>query len=157
MLIYRIGESGQQLVFTPTVLNHFAKCQQNTSSAREAGGQLFARFSGDQIRIEHVTGPRATDRRSRFGYVPDRNREQDEIDLMHGMGLHFVGDWHTHLEARPSPSGSDVRSIREAVTMSKHHLNGFLMIIVGTEAFPDGLHISLHGPTEGIKIEPLRN
>lgn len=73
---------------------------------------------------------------------------------MHREGLHFIGDWHTHPEPTPTPSGSDVRSIRDAVVKSKHHLNGFLMIIVGTDVFPQGLHLSLHGSTERIVVTP---
>ena len=45
---------------------------------------------------------------------------------MHAKGLHFVGDWHTHPEAVPTPSSSDIRTIKEAVAKSRHHLHGFL-------------------------------
>ena len=95
--------------------------------------------------MEKATGPRAADQRSRYGYVPERRREQEEIDVMHSHGLHFVGDWHTHPERFPSPSASDVRSISQAVAQSKHHLNGFVMLIAGTEAFPRGLFLALYG------------
>lgn len=100
--------------------------------------------------MEKATGPREVDQRSRYGYMPDRRGEQEEIDAMHSHGLQFVGDWHTHPERIPSPSTSDVRSIRQAVAQSKHHLNGFVMLIAGTEAFPLGLFLALydsHGET----------
>ena len=144
-IAFRIGDSEQRLVLTAAVLNHIARHQQGDGISSEAGGQLFARFKEEQIRVERATGPRATDRRSRFGYIPDRRREQEEIDSMHGLGLHFIGDWHTHPERVPSPSASDIRSIREAVTRSMHHLNGFVLLIAGTEAFPLGLFVKLYG------------
>jgi integrative and conjugative element protein (TIGR02256 family) len=153
-LAFTIGESAQRLIVTHHVLSHFAKHQQSTDRSFEAGGQLFAHFAENEITIERATGPRPTDRRSRFSYVPDRRLEQEEIDAMHREGLHFIGDWHTHPEPTPTPSGSDVRSIRDAVAKSKHHLNGFLMIIVGTDVFPQGLHLSLHGSTERIVVTP---
>ena len=82
--------------------------------------------------------------------MPDRRSEQEEIDALHGRGLHFVGDWHTHPEQRPWPSASDIRSIRQAVKDSKHHLNGFILLIVGTERLPVGLFVSLYyGQGEG--------
>jgi integrative and conjugative element protein (TIGR02256 family) len=118
--------------------------QQIESFSAEAGGQLFARFSDAEIRVERATGPRISDRRSRFGYVPDRRREQEEIDALHGRGLHFIGDWHTHPEPNPRPSTSDIHSIRQAVRDSKHHLNGFVLLIAGTERFPVGLFVSLY-------------
>ena len=118
--------------------------QQIESFSAEAGGQLFARFSDAEIRVERATGPRISDRRSRFGYVPDRRREQEEIDALHGRGLHFIGDWHTHPEPRPRPSTSDIRSIQQAVRESTHHLNGFILLIAGTDRFPAGLFVSLY-------------
>ena len=144
-IVFRIGDSEQRLILTPAALNHIARQQQSNGVSREAGGQLFARFKNEQIRVERATGPRATDRRSRYGYVPDRRVEQEEIDAMHSHGLHFVGDWHTHPERIPYPSASDIRSIRQAVVKSKHHLNGFVMLVAGTEAFPLGLFLALYG------------
>jgi integrative and conjugative element protein (TIGR02256 family) len=143
-LRFRIGNSGQRLVLTPTVLNHVAMYQQIESFSAEAGGQLFARFSDDEIRVERATGPRISDRRSRYEYVPDRRREQEEIDSLHRRGLHFIGDWHTHPEPRPRPSTSDIRSIQQAVRESTHHLNGFILLIAGTDRFPAGLFVSLY-------------
>jgi integrative and conjugative element protein (TIGR02256 family) len=143
-LRFRIGNSGQRLVLTPTVLNHVAMYQQIESFSAEAGGQLFARFSDAEIRVERATGPRISDRRSRYGYVPDRRREQEEIDALHRRGLHFIGDWHTHPEPRPCPSTSDIRSIQQAVRESTHHLNGFILLIAGTDRFPAGLFVSLY-------------
>ncbi len=63
---------------------------------------------------------------------------------MHKRGLQFIGDWHTHPEPKPLPSASDVHSIRQAVRKSKHHLNGFVLLIAGTESFPVGLFLSLY-------------
>ena len=71
---------------------------------------------------------------------------------MHSLGLHFIGDWHTHPERIPAPSASDVRSIREAVTRSKHHLNGFVLLIAGIEVFPLGLFIGLYDAQGEIAI-----
>jgi integrative and conjugative element protein (TIGR02256 family) len=143
-IAFKIGDSEQRLVLTPTALNHLANHQQSDRNSSEAGGQLFARFKGEQIRVERATGPRAADRRSRYGYIPDRRGEQEEIDSMHSRGLHFIGDWHTHPERIPTPSASDIRSIRQAVTESKHHLNGFILLIAGTEVFPHSLFLALY-------------
>lgn len=63
---------------------------------------------------------------------------------MHRRGLHFIGDWHTHPERIPTPSRSDIRSIRQAVLRSKHHLNGFVLLIAGTEKFPTGLYVAMY-------------
>jgi len=138
-----VGNSAQGLVIKPAVLNHFRKHQQRTCFHREAGGQLFARFSSVEVAVEAATGPRKSDHRTRTSYVPDPRREQQEINDCHKKGLHYVGDWHSHPEPRPRPSRNDSESIRDSFRKSKHHLNGLLLIIVGTDSFPSGLSVSL--------------
>lgn len=155
-IVFRIGDSEQRLILTPAVLNHLSKHVQRDGTSSEAGGQLFARFKNEQIRIERATGPRETDQRSRYGYIPDRRMEQDEINTMHSQGLHFIGDWHTHPEGIPRVSPSDVGSIRRAFEQSKHHLNGFVLLIAGTEAFPPGLFLALYNSHRETPIVPDR-
>jgi integrative and conjugative element protein (TIGR02256 family) len=110
----------------------------------EAGGQLFAQVQGNNWEIVHATGPKARDRRTRFSFWPHRATEQEEIFEQHARGLDFVGDWHTHPEDSPTPSKSDMTSISRLVRESKHHLPGFLLLIVGRKPFPDGLWASFH-------------
>lgn len=144
-LKFEIGQSSQRLVLSRAVLRHFQKHQQNGASSLEAGGQLFARLSAlPEVIIEQATGPRPSDFRTRTLYIPDRSAEQPEIDHWHKKGLHYVGDWHTHPEGIPNPSADDTDSIRESFVKSKHTLHGFLLIIVGTTPFPNGLYISLN-------------
>lgn len=143
-LDYLIGSSGQVLVLSDEVVRKLRRHRQMRWYQREAGGQLFARLSLSRIIIEEATGPRRTDRRTRTRYVPDRAAEQREIDSRHGEGLHYVGDWHTHPEALPGPSGLDIASISDSVRKSTHALNGFLLVIVGQVEPPDGLLVSVH-------------
>jgi integrative and conjugative element protein (TIGR02256 family) len=154
-LVFEIGESKQRLVIDGSVLNHFSEHQQHDEDSLEAGGQLFARFSDYEITITSVTGPRLADRRSKYLYLPNRHEEQKEIDEMHRKGLHFVGDWHTHPEAIPKPSPSDIRTINEAVAKSRHHLHGFLMVVVGSADFPPGLHVSLNTAACHLRLSPI--
>jgi proteasome lid subunit RPN8/RPN11 len=74
---------------------------------------------------------------------------------MHRKGLHFVGDWHTHPEPIPTPSPSDIRTIEEAVAKSRHHLHGFLMIVVGSSEFPIGLYVSLNTAASHLRLSPV--
>lgn len=111
----------------------------------EAGGQLFGRAGGTRWRVTCATGPGAGDRRFRFGYRPDRARQQREIDDHHARGLNFLGDWHTHPEAIPTPSHRDFESIADIVRQSTLALPGLLLCIVGREPFPRGIWLSMHG------------
>lgn len=155
MFRYRIGGSPQTLILTDEVLRHFARHRQSNPSLPEAGGQLFARFNESEISIEKATGPRSTDRRGRTSYHPDRRAEQHEIDRLYKDGFHYVGDWHTHPCARPQPSQTDIASIAETANKSAHDLNGFLLIIVGTDPFPSGVRVSLHTGSKELLLDPL--
>ena len=66
-LKFDIGQSSQRLVLSRAVLRHFQKYQQKRGSSLEAGGQLFARLSAlPEVIIEHATGPRRSDFRTRI-------------------------------------------------------------------------------------------
>jgi integrative and conjugative element protein (TIGR02256 family) len=122
---------------------------------REAGGQLFANFANNEITIVEATGPRRTDRRSRYSYIPDRIEEQREIVKRHPLGLHFVGDWHTHPEHHGCPSSTDLSSISETVRKSRHCLNGFVLVVVGYSALPASMHVSVHDGDREFELELL--
>ncbi len=143
-IIYPIGESGQVLTLEQTVLDHFARWRQSDSKMPESGGQLFGSVQGQSVKLIRATGPRKSDRRGRFFFIADRFAERREISTLHELGLHYLGDWHTHPEAFPAPSGIDLSSMADLFVRSKHDLNAFLMVIVGTADFPKGLHVSLH-------------
>jgi integrative and conjugative element protein (TIGR02256 family) len=136
----------------PQVLETFDIHRQRRFYQREAGGQLFAQVRGHDWEIIAATGPRSRDRRTRLSFRPHRASEQEEIFRHHEMGLDYVGDWHTHPEDRPTPSDDDLTSITEVVCQSKHHLPGFLLLIVGRKSFPDGLWASFHS-IDGVRSD----
>lgn len=141
---YPIGESGQYLLLDKNVLNHFNKWRQLHQATTEAGGQLFGVVEGACINIKLATGPKRSDRRGRFYFSGDRVADRREISILHKSGLHFFGDWHTHPQAIPRPSAIDLASMTNLYMCSKHELHAFLMVIVGTARFPEGLHVSVH-------------
>jgi len=87
---------------------------------------------------------RTTATASRFGFRPNRKAEQQEIVERFTAGLHYVGDWHTHPESSPKPSSTDLSSMNDMVSASRHELPGFLMMIVGTRPGPSGIWLSIH-------------
>lgn len=145
MMIFKAPKQGLIVKINREVIDHLARFRQIKRSDNEAGGQLFARISGDTSCwvIEKATGPRRRDFRSRFGFKPNRTLEQRDIDLAFAEGLHFIGDWHTHPEPLPKPSLKDNESMSDMFDKSEHELNGFIMIIVGNDEI-DELWISFH-------------
>lgn len=154
MISYPIGRSGHTISFSEGVIAHFALHQQKRWWNAESGGQLFARIERGLILVVEATGPRHSDRRSRFRYSPDRQAEQREIEERFPQGLHFIGDWHTHPEDCPSPSPLDLTTTADGVSKSLHSLNAFVLAIVGRSNFPNGLNVSLHDGYGHYVLEP---
>lgn len=151
---YAIGSSGQDLVFTQDVIDHLERHRQLRFWQAEAGGSLFARLYDRDVVVEVATGPRITDRRTRFTYRPDRKAEQREIHEMHPKGLLFVGTWHSHPEPAPTPSAVDLHSLAESYIQSQHRLNAFVLAIIGQRPAPDGLRVVLGDGLNVIPLEP---
>lgn len=141
-LKFQVG--GFAVEFASAALNVFETHRQTRFYHREAGGQLFGRAVGTRWRVARATGPNSEDRRFRFGFRPDRGREQREINEFHSLGFDYLGDWHTHPEDVPTPSGRDFESIEDIVQKSTLDLPGLLLCIVGRLPFPAGLWVSLH-------------
>lgn len=113
----------------------------------ERGGQLFAEIVDGDVRI--VLASDVDGKRSRFSFLPYRWREQREIAKEFKRGLHYVGDWHTHPEEVPRPSGFDVEKILGVYRESDHELPFLVMLIVGRAPFPEGLYAAF-ATTQGL-------
>jgi integrative and conjugative element protein (TIGR02256 family) len=151
-LVYPIGESGQVLIFSSDVLKLFSDFQQKRCWMREAGGQLFASCSVNAVEVQVATKPRRSDWRTRFGFQPSRVQDQKDIEFYFRLGLHYVGDWHTHPESFPKQSALDVKSMRECFRESTHQLNALILVVVGTAEFPSGLGVSLHTGADSLDL-----
>ena len=157
----------RRVLISDDVLAHLDRSRQCGRRTSESGGQLFARFDSDAISIVRATGPRKRGgRRTRFSFIPSRQVDAKEITELFAEGLHFVGDWHTHPQPYAAPSHCDLASMTECFQKSRHELDAFVMIIVGTAQIPDGLWIGMHnshgnvelwhGNLERGEIEPIR-
>lgn len=103
----------------------------------EAGGILIGRLiSGSQdVVVDSATPPQPKDKRSRFRI--------DRLDLKHQRlvdraftetGGTYLGEWHTHPEAHPTPSCIDQRNWRRKGKEDTYYGDGLLFIILGTES-----------------------
>ncbi len=154
MTAYPVGHSGQTLILTNQVLAHFDRYRQVTPDSTEAGGQLFGRIEGPKIIVERATGPGRSDRRFPFSFIPNRLAERREIKRMFKAGLHYVGDWHNHPEPRPRPSETDLRSFWDMFRKSRHQLESFVVVIVGTEPGAEGLYVALCDDRKPVPLQP---
>ncbi len=129
---YLSDDGVYQLIIKADVLNLFHSYRQDNKAKNEAGGQLFAKWNNQVMSISQATGVRDNDICSRFLFKPNIFALKKEIINNFREGLHYVGDWHTHPETVPSPSCDDIETIQSKFSKSKHELNYFVLIIVGT-------------------------
>ena len=142
-LVYSLEPGGPSVVFTDEAIGSMVRHRQKSIKDKEAGGQLFAKFEGHDAIITEATEPKCLDKRSRYGFIPSKWLQRQEIISKHRLGKHFVGDWHTHPVPVPSPSGDDKESMIDCFCKSHHELKAFLMVIVGTAEPPDNLYVCL--------------
>jgi integrative and conjugative element protein (TIGR02256 family) len=145
MIEYQLPEEYNCNVrFEDGVLEHFSGHKQLKKKDHEAGGQLFAEITESLITIKVATGPHPEDKRWRFMFSPSVKVEQEEIRrYFANEKLHYIGDWHTHPELKPNPSGLDVKAFQKTFTENNNGIFGILMVIVGTEEFPSSLYVAL--------------
>jgi integrative and conjugative element protein (TIGR02256 family) len=145
---------GQTLVLTREAIAAMLQHQQMKPAEPESGGMLFAQIEPGWITVRVATPPQPLDHRSRVTFEPVLKLQQQEIRRRFKQGLHFVGEWHTHPERRPQPSGADLHSMARCFASSKHTLRSFVMVIVGTAKWPDCLWVSLHRENTITRLYP---
>jgi integrative and conjugative element protein (TIGR02256 family) len=155
VLSYPIGLSGQTVHLLPAVTEVFGAHRQMKWWQRESGGMLFARIENKDIFIVEATPPQKQDIRSRFGFTISKAEAQAKIDTKHAAGLHYLGEWHTHPEAVPTPSRRDEATMSSRVRQSSHQLNGFIFAIVGHGEFPAALAVLAHDGSSWHQLSAL--
>ena len=114
-------------------------------------------LTGSQIdektfRISKVSPP-CVAHNSRCGCERDAVKANAFISLDYEESEHtrvYVGEWHTHPEKNPLPSGTDCNSIISNFVTSQICVSFLLMIIVGTES----IYYSIYNGSEFVTIVP---
>lgn len=152
MLIFKLPGGVQYLIFTDAVLSFISRYRQIHRGQSESGGQLFAKVTPKVIVVAAASGPHRIDRRSRFLFIPNKNRLEAEIRTYFSKGLHYVGDWHTHPQKFPKPSCLDIASMKKCFRLSRHELEYFLLVVIGEENGPEGIWVGLINHSEKIVL-----
>lgn len=150
---YKIPDSQQVLELHPPVLRTFHQYRQ-TGQKTEAGGLLFAQYFLPRVLVVEATLPTNEDKRERHGFIPCSQLRRKLIEQRFPLGLHYIGEWHTHPVNKPSPSTLDLVSMQASFLCSKHELNYFVLIIVGTRISDNSLWVSLHNANQAIRLNP---
>lgn len=121
------------LHFKPEVLEVFERHIQVADADSEAGGLLLGTVHGEDLMIEQATTPTERDRRFRclFERMPFGHAAVASALWIKSAGqTRYLGEWHTHPEDYPIPSGLD-RSEWKRVSSARLDGRPLLAVIVG--------------------------
>lgn len=117
-----------------SVINIIESFKQKNMKDQEAGGILLGQVVGSNIYILKVTIPNIFDKSSRCSFVCDKNAAQLIIHyefLNSDKKTIYIGEWHTHPEDRPFPSGVDRGMIKHQFIKNKLNEPFLILIIQG--------------------------
>lgn len=130
-----------EIHFAPEALKHLRRHRQLGLLAREAGGQLFGKHMAAGLLVTVATGPYNGDARTRTSYRSNPVAADRMIDAMRKKGLLYLGEWHTHPEKIPGPSGNDIDAFVRLCANSEHPSETLILVIQGQMATPMGLAV----------------
>lgn len=124
------------LHFSMLSLETFYQHVQTTDSNCEAGGLLLGSVHGTHMLIEQATAPTAHDKRSRYLFerMPFGHETIAWSRWVASQGtIRYLGEWHTHPEDHPHPSGLD-RSEWSSLSAQRRDKRPMLAVIVGRKS-----------------------
>lgn len=135
------SDKSRLLHFSTGTLETFRQHVQSSNADREAGGLLLGSVHGAHLLIEQATVPKAWDKR--FRYLFERMPFGHEAIALSrwtaSQGtVRYLGEWHTHPEDHPHPSGLD-RSEWNRLSAQRRDKRPMLAVIVGRKS----LHVEL--------------
>lgn len=109
------------VLFTDAVLRRLKLFAQVDPRQLASGGYLLGRLmNGNRLlRIEMITEPQRGDKRSRFSFGMNSPRHGKAIKRVRAQTrgqVNYWGNWHTHAQAIPVPSETDIATWKECVT-----------------------------------------
>lgn len=113
--------------------------RQTTTCSAEAGGVLLGRelIGSGHLVVDALTVPTRADRRSRFFFWRDKETTQEKIDAAWRESLgarNYLGEWHTHPEAHPTPSSADRSTWTKIAKRAVYESSRLVFVIVGIES-----------------------
>jgi integrative and conjugative element protein (TIGR02256 family) len=135
-LIFRV-EPGQRLIIVERAVKLMQSFAQRRWWQPEAGGVLLGRhlIDSEDIVVDEVTTPQTTDRRTRFSFFRSKKHQAlaRESWKEQSSTTAYLGLWHTHPEADPTPSGVDRRDWEQALSRDTFEGERLFFTIVGTQ------------------------
>lgn len=135
-IVFRVTPT-QRLIIVEHAIEQMKAFSQQRCWHSEAGGVLLGRhlLDSEDIIIDEVTTPQNTDRRSRFNFFRSKKHEMLARERWHEQQrtMAYLGLWHTHPEADPTPSNVDHNDWKQAVSQDTFEGERLFFPIIGTQ------------------------
>lgn len=129
------GASGS---LSPDLITKLFSWSQRRFYSKEAGGVILGFVDSDTngLLAEEITVPGPGDQRSRTSFFRSERHqlEAERWNMQTNSKGTQLGLWHTHPEANPTPSNTDLSDCERVLRNGKFDCNGLLYLIVGTQA-----------------------
>ncbi|MFL9837111.1 Mov34/MPN/PAD-1 family protein [Flavobacterium sp. ST-75] len=131
-----------KLKIAESVFDNIYPFIQDDNIKPEAGGILLGYYiTSEEFCIIEISLPCVEDKATRYSFIRSRKNAQKIIDKNFKRSdgkIIYLGEWHTHPEDYPSPSGVDRNSIKERLKKDKLNSDVIFTLILGRK----GLYIA---------------
>lgn len=127
---------------TRSALAVIEKYKQITKKSKESGGILLGQVKDKEVYILKITTPNKFDRAARYSFDCNKDAAQVIINyefINSGQRTIYLGEWHTHPENYPNPSGIDKKMIIKQYFKNKLNEPFLILVIQGLK----GLYVAI--------------
>lgn len=120
------------MLLEPAVLETISRFRQDAKNKPEAGGILLGFRRGPHLHVVEATTPTQHDRRWRTGFErSEMPHQRTALDRWYVSGgtMDYLGEWHTHPQPEPTPSGVDIAAWKRINRL--HPDRAFVFAIAG--------------------------
>lgn len=138
------------VIFEPQVLAVFWKYRQRYFCQPEGGGILLGRRRGRHLEVLAATEPSPHDKRFTYFFAREAVGHAEaavQAWIRGGNQVDYLGEWHTHPQAIPTPSSIDRAEWRKLL-QQRSDMTTLLTVVVGTKE----LHVELSGRRVGCDV-----
>jgi len=135
-----------KVIFSDAVIAIFENHKQILPRSHESGGIVLGQVVGNVIYINRASTPNQFDKSSRYRFERDKNAAQILVNyeyLNSNKKITYLGEWHTHPENVPTPSGQDRSMIKDQFKSGTLNEPFLLLVIQGIEK----LYVSIYDGT----------
>jgi len=137
-LIFEITNGGR-IKLTAPVIETLHQYKQIHKNSLESGGVLLGRFIkvSKNIVVDKITSPSKGDKQTRYSFKRFSSVHQEIIteEWHNSKGTcNYLGEWHTHPEDFPTPSGVDIRDWKRKLKKDVFSSRYLYFIIAGIKS-----------------------